>query len=109
MGVPIKLWCKHSFSFYPKCDVLMNNLSESFKSTTLQVRDKLILTMCKYIRNYLMNRVASSLVKLNKWKHNVMPMPRKVIGKEVFSSGQWQLGVWVRYDRFITHLMGLNL
>lgn len=32
--------------FYPKCYVLMNNISESFNSTILQVRDKPILTMC---------------------------------------------------------------
>lgn len=51
MGVPTKLWCKHFFSFYPKCDVLINNLSESFNSTTLQVTDKLILIMCEWIRN----------------------------------------------------------
>jgi hypothetical protein len=33
MGVPTTAWCKHAFSFYSKCDVLMNNLSESFNST----------------------------------------------------------------------------
>lgn len=29
MGVPTKLWCEYSFSFYPKCDMLMNNIIES--------------------------------------------------------------------------------
>lgn len=27
MAVPTKCWCKHAFSFYPKCDVLMNTIS----------------------------------------------------------------------------------
>ena len=89
MGVPTKLWCKHSFSFYPKCDVLMNNLSESFNSTILQARDKPILTMVKWIRNYLMSRIVNSLVKLDKWKHNVMPNPRKRLDKETLMSGEW--------------------
>lgn len=66
MGVPTKLWYKHYFRFYPKCAFLMNCLSESFNSTILQVRDKPMLTMCEWIRNYLMNRVASNLVKLEK-------------------------------------------
>ena len=37
-------WCKHAFTYYPLCDVLMNNLSESFNSTILLARDKPILT-----------------------------------------------------------------
>jgi hypothetical protein len=35
MAIPTKSWCKHAFSFYPKCDLLMNNLSESFNATIL--------------------------------------------------------------------------
>lgn len=66
MGVPTKLWYKHSYKFYPKCAFLMNCLSESFNNTILQVRDKPMLTMCEWIRNYLMNMVASNLVKLEK-------------------------------------------
>lgn len=44
----------------------MNNLSESFNSTILQARDKLILIMSEWIRNYLMNRVSTNLVKHDK-------------------------------------------
>lgn len=55
MGVPIKLQFNHTFSFYPKCDVLMNNISDYFNSTILQAREKPIISMCVYIRKYLMN------------------------------------------------------
>lgn len=89
MGVPIKLRCKHLFIFYLKCYVLMSNLSESFNSTILQARDKSILAMCEWIRNYVMNRVIISLVKLDKWKHNVIPIPRKILDREILLSGQW--------------------
>ncbi|XP_058756954.1 uncharacterized protein LOC131630180 [Vicia villosa] len=61
MGVPTKLWCKHSFSFYPKCDVLMN-----------------------------------------KWKHNVMPNPRKRLDKETHFSGEW-LPTWSSGDLWQVH------
>src|ERR1044072_4958043 len=37
-------WCKHAFTYYPLCDGMMNNLSESFNSTFLLARDKPILT-----------------------------------------------------------------
>jgi hypothetical protein len=37
---PTKSWCKHAFSYYPKCDVVMNNLTESFNATILVARDK---------------------------------------------------------------------
>lgn len=40
MGVRTKQWCKHFFRFYPKCNILMNNLSESFNSTILQYTNK---------------------------------------------------------------------
>ncbi|CAI8605785.1 unnamed protein product [Vicia faba] len=102
MGVPTKLWCKHSFSFYPKCDVLMNNLSESFNSTILQARDKPILTMVEWIRNNMMNRIANSVVKLDKWKHNVMPNPRKRLDKETYLSGEW-LPTWSSGDLWQVH------
>ncbi|CAK8574067.1 unnamed protein product [Lathyrus sativus] len=89
MGVPTKLWCKHAFSFYLKCDVLMNDISESFNSTILQARDKPIITMCEWNRNYLMNRRVVNLTKLDKWKHKIMPMHRKQLDNEVLMSGQW--------------------
>jgi hypothetical protein len=47
MKVPTKTWCKHAFSHYSKCDVLMNNLSESFNATILSARDKPILTLAE--------------------------------------------------------------
>jgi hypothetical protein len=89
MGVPTTAWCKHAFSFYSKCDVLMNNLSESFNSTILVARDRPILTMCEWIRSYLMNRMAKNRLKLTRWQYNVMPNPRKRIDKEIVLSGQW--------------------
>jgi hypothetical protein len=47
MAVRTKMWCKHAFSYYSKCDVLMNNLSESFNATILVARDQPILTLCE--------------------------------------------------------------
>ncbi|XP_058733542.1 uncharacterized protein LOC131605168 [Vicia villosa] len=93
MAVPAKSWCKHAFTFYTKCDVLMNNISESFNATILVSRDKPILTMCEWIRKYLMNRLSTSATKLEKWQHKVMPIPKRRLDNEVYNSAQW-LPTW---------------
>ena len=103
MGQPTKSWCKHAFSYYSKCDVLMNNLYESFNATILVSRDKPFLTMCEWIRNYLMNRMSTCRVKLERWHHNIMPMPRKRLDKEVFMSGQWTPNWSIGDEWQVTH------
>ncbi|XP_058742157.1 uncharacterized protein LOC131614611 [Vicia villosa] len=103
MAVPTKCWCKHAFSFYPKCDVLMNNIFESFNTTILVARDKPILSICEWIRKYILNRVATSAHKLEKWQHRVMFIPRRRLDNEVFNSGHW-LPTWSMNEKFqVTH------
>ncbi|XP_058776962.1 uncharacterized protein LOC131651313 [Vicia villosa] len=103
MAVPTKSWCKHAFSFYPWCDVLMNNIAESFNATLLIARDKPILTMCEWIRKYLMNKWSSSTLKLDKWPHKVMHILRKRLDNKVAMSGHW-LPTWAIEEKFqVTH------
>ncbi|XP_058726498.1 uncharacterized protein LOC131597851 [Vicia villosa] len=83
MGVPPKAWCNHAF----------------IHQAILSVRDKPILTMCEWIRKYLMNRCSASSIKLKKWPHKVMPIPRKRLGKEVMLSGHW-LPTWAMDETF---------
>jgi hypothetical protein len=99
MGVPTKMWCKHAFSYYSKCDVLMNNLSESFNATILVARDKPILTLCEWIRNYLMSRTGASVTKLTNWPHRIMPMPQRRLEKEINMTGYWHC-TWVIHEEF---------
>jgi hypothetical protein len=84
-----KLWCKHAFSYYPKCDVLMNNISESFNATILLARDKPILTMAEWVRTYIMNRITTLREKLSRWEQNIMPMPKKRLNTEIQKAGNW--------------------
>ena len=65
LQIPRKSWCKHEFRMYPRCGVLMNNLSEPFNSSILIVRDKPIITMMEWIRSYIMGRFASLRHKFN--------------------------------------------
>ncbi|KAI5442352.1 hypothetical protein KIW84_011430 [Lathyrus oleraceus] len=47
-------------------------------------KHKATLTICEWIRKYLMNRLVTPATKLEKWQNRVMPMPRKRLDKEVF-------------------------
>jgi hypothetical protein len=67
----------------------MNNLSESFNATILSARDKPILTLAEWIKNYLMNRIIQSSIKLENWEHRIMPNPLKRLEKEIKMAGSW--------------------
>jgi hypothetical protein len=102
MQHPTKLWCKHAFNYYSKCDVLMNNLSEAFNSTILCARDKPPITMCEWIRTYLMSRILTIRYKLSSWQHRIMPMPRKRLNVEIEFSGNWRV-IWRIDDEYEVH------
>ncbi|XP_060200419.1 uncharacterized protein LOC132628673 [Lycium barbarum] len=50
-------WSRDVFSSFTKCDMLLNNMCESFNSVLLVARDKRILTMLESIRMYMMSSV----------------------------------------------------
>lgn len=60
------------FLFFSKCNVLMNNLNESFNGTILLQRDKPIITMFEWIRNYLMRSFATLREKVDGYKGLIM-------------------------------------
>ena len=63
--VDTNAWYKHAFSYYPKCDLLMNNLSEAFNSTILVAWEKSIITLFDWIWSYLMAWFVTENVKLH--------------------------------------------
>jgi len=87
IAIPRSSWCKHAFNIYPRCDVLMNNLSESFNS------------MMEWIRSYTMSRFAILREKLNAYPGTVMPKPQKRLDREVEKSGNW-LPMWAEGAKF---------
>ncbi|WVZ07385.1 hypothetical protein V8G54_020731 [Vigna mungo] len=103
IGIPTKTWCKHAFSTYCRCDVLINNLTESFNSTILLARDKPIITMMEWIRTYIMKRFATLREKAMTYVGVVMPRPRKRLDKEIEKSGNW-IPTWAGVEKFeVTH------
>ncbi|KAI3450325.1 hypothetical protein Pfo_006990 [Paulownia fortunei] len=54
---PPAQWSKSHFNEGPKCDMLLNNICETFNSNILDAREKPIITMLEWIREYLMRRL----------------------------------------------------
>ncbi|XP_058744588.1 uncharacterized protein LOC131617289 [Vicia villosa] len=104
-AIPKNKWCKHAFPFYSKCDVLMNNLSESFNATILMQRDKPILTMFEWIRNYLMGRFATLREKVENYKGVIMSKPLRRLDREIEKSASWLPTYAGRLTFQATHVM----
>jgi len=104
MKMPTKSWCKHAFSFYPKCDVLMNNIYKAFNNTILVARDNSMLKMCEVIRNYLMNKNSTLRQKVDRWEKWACPKPRYRLDKEVEKSSSWT-PIWSKDEIFqVVHI-----
>ncbi|XP_014523658.1 uncharacterized protein LOC106779953 [Vigna radiata var. radiata] len=103
LGIPTKSWCKHAFSTYCRCHVLINNFTESFNSTILLARDKPIITMMEWIQTYIMKQFATLKEKAITYPGVLMPRPRKRLDKEIKKSGNW-VPTWARAEKFeVTH------
>lgn len=89
MDKPKSSWCRHAFSIYPRCDVVMNNLSESFNAAILMARDKPILTMMEWIRTYVMGRFPIMMEKLRKHSGQIMPRPLQRMAFEAGKCKNW--------------------
>ncbi|KAL6210333.1 hypothetical protein ACLB2K_015566 [Fragaria x ananassa] len=74
-------WSKAFFKEETKCDILLNNLCESFNSSILLTRDKPILTMLERIRMDMMVMNRNRRVACEKWKDVVGPRIKKMLDK----------------------------
>ena len=74
-------WSRAFFEDNSKCDILLNNFSESFNSAILPARDKPILTMLEKIRMDMMVRNSNRRVACEKWKDLVGPRIKKILDK----------------------------
>ncbi|KAL8510024.1 hypothetical protein ACS0TY_017017 [Phlomoides rotata] len=77
---PPEQWSKAYFSDNSKCDMLLNNVCESFNSNILLARDKAVITMLEWIREYLMQRLQKNRdIALVKWRGQLCPRIQKII------------------------------
>lgn len=70
-------WSRSHFDTFPKCDILLNNLCESFNAAILSARDKPIITMLKRIRIILIQTTQKRLEAMKRCKDPICPKIKK--------------------------------
>ncbi|KAL2246245.1 UNVERIFIED_CONTAM: hypothetical protein Sindi_2892700 [Sesamum indicum] len=84
---PPTQWSRSHFKTDIKCDVLLNNCCETFNSNILEAREKPIVTMLEWIREYLMRRLQENRDRAElKWTGVICPRIVKIIEKNVEKS-----------------------
>ncbi|XP_062006087.1 uncharacterized protein LOC133723289 [Rosa rugosa] len=78
--------CRAHFNTVLKCDVLLNNLSESFNACILPARSKPVITCFEEIRVRMMKRIAIRKEKMSKVMDPICPRPRQILEKNKVKS-----------------------
>ncbi|KAG5569687.1 hypothetical protein H5410_059453 [Solanum commersonii] len=72
-------WCRELFKDHSKCDIVKNNMCETFNSWILAARFKSIITMLEEIRVKVMERMTQMREFSEKWITNVSPMAMQIL------------------------------
>ncbi|KAL0361686.1 UNVERIFIED_CONTAM: hypothetical protein Sradi_3853100 [Sesamum radiatum] len=77
-------WSISHFTESSICDMLLNNVCETFNSCILEAREKPILTMLEWIREYLMRRLQECRDRAaGKWKGDICPRIKDILQKHI--------------------------
>ncbi|XP_039126939.1 uncharacterized protein LOC120263096 [Dioscorea cayenensis subsp. rotundata] len=88
---PANGWCGAFFNDVVKCDVIDNNMRETFNGVMVEARSKLVITMLEEIRRYVMQRIVVKKSYTMKWKVNFGPNIVRKFEKERTKSSKWQV------------------
>ncbi|XP_039118187.1 uncharacterized protein LOC120254107 [Dioscorea cayenensis subsp. rotundata] len=88
---PISGWCQAFFNDFVKCEVINNNMCETFNGVILESRSKSIISMLEDIRQYVMTRIAIKREYTKKWRCDCGPSIIPKIEKERQKSAKWQV------------------
>ncbi|XP_061370246.1 uncharacterized protein LOC133312964 [Gastrolobium bilobum] len=92
-------WSRHAFNPRTRCDILQNNIAETFNSFILEARDKPILTMCETIRRMLMKRFIAKKEGMRQYTGPICPRIQTKLEKPKKQSTEW-IVYWAGDDRF---------
>ncbi|XP_027773706.1 uncharacterized protein LOC114077597 [Solanum pennellii] len=87
----LNTWCKNYFEEYSKCDVVDNNITESFNAWIVPARYKTIMTMLEEIRVKMMKRIGELGEFSNTWITDISPMSLKIFQENIQKSMQCNL------------------
>ncbi|XP_012841115.1 PREDICTED: uncharacterized protein LOC105961430 [Erythranthe guttata] len=105
-------WARSHFSTNAKCNLVSNNISESFNNWINEARDKPIITMMEHIRHQMMSRFQEQKDDLRKFYSDICPNVMKKIEKAKFKStscevrlaGNWIFEICLELRTFIVDL-----
>ena len=83
-------WCKAFFPVHTKCDMLVNNICETFNAFILEARDKPIISMLEQIREKLMQRIQQRREGISKWTELVGPLIKELIEDRIKHACLWE-------------------
>jgi len=72
-------WCRAYFREDSKCDVIENNMCETFNSWIVGPRHKSVITMLEEIRHKIMNRTIEMRRFAETWVTDIAPMARMIL------------------------------
>ncbi|KAL6565840.1 hypothetical protein OROHE_004895 [Orobanche hederae] len=102
---PLYSWCKASFYADSKCDVVDNNMCETFNGWILGARTKPIISMVDEIRKQVMKRNVAKQKSVEAWKGNVSPKAMEKVGKNELLSHDWSID-WNGEDAYeVTYVL----
>ncbi|XP_038694910.1 uncharacterized protein LOC119992280 [Tripterygium wilfordii] len=93
--IPPYLWTRAAFSTYSKNDTIVNNMSESFNSKILPVRDRPIITMLEELRGEAMERHVKLRTQMERKHGRLVPEVHDRLDKEFIKSRSWT-AKWIR-------------
>ncbi|KAI3677231.1 hypothetical protein L1987_86854 [Smallanthus sonchifolius] len=77
--IPPQHWANSHFSDRSKSDVLLNNMCEVFNAKLVEGRDKPIISALEYVREYMMKRISSVSMVIDKCKGPLTPTATKML------------------------------
>ncbi|KAI8560202.1 hypothetical protein RHMOL_Rhmol04G0237600 [Rhododendron molle] len=80
-AVTPSLWARSHFNTRSKCDVVVNNISESFNSYILEARELPIISMFEWIRKKVMQRIQVKKAGMEKYTGHLCPNIQEKIEK----------------------------
>nr|XP_025884588.1 uncharacterized protein LOC101247704 [Solanum lycopersicum] len=79
LGYNKEYWCRALFSERSKCDVVENNMCETFNSWIVGPRHKSVISMLEDIRHKMMDRHGDMIKFADTWISDISPMTRLIL------------------------------
>ncbi|KAL0355636.1 UNVERIFIED_CONTAM: hypothetical protein Sradi_4010500 [Sesamum radiatum] len=96
---PAAHWSRSYFRCNAKCDILLNNMCETFNATIVEARSRPIVDMLETIRMMLMKRVYVKRDQMKKHKGKLTPNIQKLI-EELKKKSMEYIAHWNGKDQF---------